>query len=353
VLIGFAPKERDLANKYFLRFLGAAGVGTIIVLIMPASVFIGILLGGVPGLFLMIAPTLFTYLACWWGLNWLILRLGTIAGIDAASWSLRGIAVLLPIAPIAYAAFAIPAAINAPRERDIMELQASDVQAAEIIKLPATVAIELPAASHSDFRRREFRPVCEALCLRLLYNGAVSRVIAAARFPDGRIDQASFRIERRDQCPDPELAHKLIVWSGEGKYRRYSIAESVQARIAAGECLVRDAGRMEHADATIAVRNVKMGDYFVSPQWNPFLDLIYAERVEIVESGGRVLYRYTEVAAELLAAPLRSHTFIRNSGWVRWSVHTPSVGPDGRNVLPGILGAEATRPPDPVETPRP
>jgi hypothetical protein len=342
-----------LANKYFLRFLGATGVATVIVLIMPASVLIGIFLGGVPGLFLMMAPTLFIYLASWWGVGWLVLKLGSIAGLDAASWTLRATAVLLPIAPIAYAAFAIPAAINAPREREIVELQASDVQPAEIIKLPATVAIELPAASHNDFQRREFRPVCEALCLHLLYNRAVSRVIAVARFPDGRVDQASFRIERRDQCPDPELRPNMIVWSGGGKHRRYSIAESVQARIAAGECLVRDAGRMEDADVTISVRNIKVGDRLVTPQWNPFLDLIDAERVEIVESGGRVLFRYTEVVAELLAAPLRSHTFVSYSGWVRWSVHTPSVGPDGRNVLPGILGEEATRPPDPVETVRP
>ena len=346
-------RDSDLANKYFLRFLGVTGVATLIVLIMPASVLIGIFLGGVPGLFLMIAPTLFIYLASWWGLGWLVMKLGIIAGFDAASWTLRAAAVLLPIAPIAYAAFAIPAAINVPREREIVQLQASDVQPADIIKLPATVTIELPAASHNDFRRREFRPGCEALCLRLLFNGAVSRVVSVARFPDGRVDQASFRIERRDQCPDPELPHKLIVWSGEGKYRRYSIAESIQARTAAGECLVRDAGRMEETDATIAVRNVKTGDYFISPQWNPFLDLIYAQRLEIVEAGGRVLYRYTEVSGELLAAPLRSHTLVRFSGWVRRSVHTPSVGPDGRDLLPAILGAEVTRPPDPEETARP
>ena len=51
-----------MANKYFLRFLGVTGVATIIVLAIP-SVVIGVLLGGLPGLFLMIAPTLFMYLA--------------------------------------------------------------------------------------------------------------------------------------------------------------------------------------------------------------------------------------------------------------------------------------------------
>jgi hypothetical protein len=109
-------KDRDLANKHFLRFLGVTGVATIIVLVMPASVVIGVLLGGLPGLFLAIAPTLFMYLAPWWGLKWLVLKLGIIAGCDAASWPLRGMAILLPIAPILVAAFKIPAMINAPRE---------------------------------------------------------------------------------------------------------------------------------------------------------------------------------------------------------------------------------------------
>jgi hypothetical protein len=240
-----------------------------------------------------------------------------------------------------------------------VQLQASDVQPAGIIRLPATVAIELPAASHSDFRRREFRPTCEAICLRLLYNGAVSRVIAVARFPDGRVEQASFRIERRDQCPEPELRPNLITWLGDGNNGPYGIAGNVHARIAAGERLVRDAGRIEEADAIISVRHIKVGDGFVESQWNPRLDMMYAQRLEIIEAGGRVLYRYTQVHAALLAAPLRWTTSFGLlstaivSGWVRREVSTPSIGPDGRDVLPGILGAEVTRPPDPPETARP
>ena len=349
-----------MAKRYFRRFLGVTGVATIIVLVMPGSVVLGFLLGGLPGAFLMIAPTLFIYLAPWCGLTWLILKLGTIAGFDAASWALRGMAILLPIAPIAFAAFKIPAMINAPREQEMVQLQASDVQPTSIIKLPATVAIELPAASHSDFRRGELRPTCEALCLRLLYNGAASRVIAMARFPDGRVDQAGFRIERRDQCPDPELRPHLIRWPGEGNNGPYGIAGNVQARIAAGECLVRDAGRIEEADVIISLGYVKLGDRFVASQWNPWFDFTNAERLEIVEAGGRVLYRYTQVQSALLDAPLRWTTSfgllttVVISGWVRrGQLSKPSIGPDGREILPGILGAEVTRPPDPPETARP
>ena len=349
-----------MAKRYFRRFLGVTGVATIIVLIVPGSVVLGFLLGGLPGAFLMIAPTLFIYLAPWWGLTWLILKLGTIAGFDAASWRLRGLAILLPIAPIAFAAFKIPATINAPREHEMLQLQASDMQPSGIIKLPATVAIELPASSHSDFRRRELRPTCEALCLRLLYNGAVSRVIAVARFPDGRVDRASFWIERSDQCPDPELRPNLIRWAGEGSNGPYGIAATVQARIAAGECLVRGAGRIEEADVIISVGYVKVGDRFVASQLNPWLDFTSAERLEIVEAGGRVLYRYTQVQSALLDAPLRWTTSfgllttVVISGWVRRGQPSkPSIGPDGREILPGILGAEVTRPPDPPETARP
>jgi hypothetical protein len=181
-----------------------------------------------------------------------------------------------------------------------------------------------------------------------------------ARFPDGRVDQASFRIERRDQCPDPELRPNLIRWLGEGNNGPYGIAGNVHARIAAGECLVRDAGRIEDAELIISLGYVKVGDRFVESQWNPWFDFTNAERLEIIEAGGRVLYRYTVVQAALLEAPLRWTTSIGflsraiTSGWVRRHLRSkPSIGPDGREILPDILGAEVTRPPAPPEAARP
>ncbi|MEH2519752.1 hypothetical protein V1279_005325 [Bradyrhizobium sp. AZCC 1610] len=267
----------------------------------------------------------------------------------------------MPVGVILVFAFTVPALVNAPREQEIAQLQATDVQPPVIIKLPAIVAVEVPKSAHGGRRGEE--PYCEALCLRLLYNGAVSRVIAVARLHDGKIDLASYRIERRDQCPKPNLPRSLIVWPREHLAWRDTgpkgVKQRVEARVSAGECLVRDAGRIEDAAAVISVRNVKTGaDIFQGP-WNPWLDTVGARRLEIVEAGGRALYRRTEVTAALLSAPLRSTagggllTSVTYAGLTWGRADTQPLGPDARDILPGLLGEEVSRPPDPPDTARP
>jgi hypothetical protein len=351
-----------LAPRPFLRFLGCTGVATLIVMAYPASAMLGLLMGGLPGLFLGVAPSLFVYLVVWWGLKWLALKLAMVAGFDPATSQVRRIANLVPVAILLVVVFKIPDMLNAPHEQEIAQLQATDLQPPGLVKLPAIVAIELPSSSHSG-RRGEGR-YCEALCLRLLYNGAVARVIAAARFPDGKkIELASYRIERRDQCPKPDLPRTLIVWPGQHLALRDTqsmrVEDRVQARISAGECLVREAGRIEDADTVISVRNVKEGaDIFQGP-WNPWLDTVGARRLEIVEADGRVLYRRTEVTAALMSTPLRSTagggllTSVTYAGWARYRADTQPLGPDARDILPGLLGEEASRPPDLPDTVRP
>src|SRR5262249_28773635 len=156
----------------------------------PMAAVFGLFLGGLPGLFLGLAPSLFIYLVLWWGLRWLVLQLQRITGSDSRSRQVRWIANLVPAGILIVLAFAIPHAINAPHEQEITQLQATDVQASDVIKLPAIVAIELPKFSHGG--RRGEGPYCEALCLRLLYNGVVSRVIAVARWPDGTTELAGY-----------------------------------------------------------------------------------------------------------------------------------------------------------------
>ncbi|MEH2532120.1 hypothetical protein V1277_001498 [Bradyrhizobium sp. AZCC 1588] len=350
-----------MAHSRFLRFLVGTGVAALVVLAYPVVATFGWLLGGLPGLILGAAPSLFVYLVVWWGLNWLVLKLGMVAGFDPATRQVRWIANLVPVAILLVGAFKIPGMVNAPHEQEIAQLQATDVQSPGVIKLPAIVAIELPSSSHSG--RRGEGPYCEALCLRLLYNGAVARVIAAARYPDGKIERASYRIERRDQCPKPDLPRSLIVWPeqhlalrGTGPRR---VEDRVQARISAGECLVRDAGRIEDAEAIISVRNAKAGaDIFQGP-WNPWLDTVGARRLEIVEADGRVLYRRTEVTAALLSTPLRSTagggllTTVTYAGLAHGRADMQPLGPDARDILPGLLGEEASRPPDLPDTARP
>ncbi len=345
-----------MAHSRFLYTLGCIGLAALVVMAYPITAVFGLFLGVLPGIILGLAPSLFIYFVVWGALRWLLLALGAVVGLGPVSWQLRWTTNLVPVAILIVAAFAIPRMINAPREQEIAQLQATDVEPSGVIKLPAVVAIELPKFSHGG--RRGEGPYCEALCLRLLYNDIVSRVIAVARWPDGTTELAGYRVERRDQCPKPDLPRTPIVWPGEhlaAGPRPKQIDARIQARIADGECLVRDTGRVEDAGTIISVRNVKPGLNVFRGPWNLWLDTVNADRLEVAEADGRVLYRRTEINAALLAEPLRSVagggllTTVTYAGWARRQVVLQPLGPDGRDMLPGLLGKEASRLPDAPE----
>lgn len=254
--------------KRFLGCLGCTGVAAIVVLLFPAAALVGYFMGILPGIFLGLAPSLFVYLVAWWGLRWGVLKIESLAGFDLNARMVRWTANLVAIAIIAAFAIVTPLAINSPLEQQIAELQATDVQLQGTIKLPAIVAVELPK-SYAGGKGKP--PYCEGLCLRLLFNGVVSRVIAAEIGPDGHVEPASsYRIERRDQCPQPDFTALPIVWPGERwveKGRPAGMENRVRARISAGECLVREVGRIEDAEAVISFRELKKGLARLSGPW--------------------------------------------------------------------------------------
>jgi hypothetical protein len=341
-----------MKDEKFLGCLGCTGVAALIVLLFPAAALLGLFLGIVPGLFLGISPSVFVYLVLWWGLRWTAEKIEVLAGFDPDARLARWFASLAAVAIVAIFAIMIPVIVNAPFQQQIGQLQASDVPPSGDIKLPAVVAVELP----KSFSGRDNAPYCEEICLRLLYNGVVSRVIAAEILPDGRIEPASsYRIERRIQCPKPDFPILRIVWPGEFRaepgIKPTGTEERVRARISAGECLVREAGRIDDAETIISLREVKKGaNRFRSP-WSFRLDTVSARRLEIIEADGRVLYRRTEVTAEPLIVPLITTaeagflTTVTYSGWARTRTEVSPLGPNGRDILPSLLG-EAARSPD-------
>jgi hypothetical protein len=342
-----------LAHSRFLYVLGFTGLAALIVIAFPHTAMFGLFFGILPGIILGLTPSLFVYLFAWAMLRWLVLKLGTVTGFHPASGALARMANFVPVAILMVLGFAIPGFINAPREEEIAQLQATDMQPSDVIKLPAVVAIELPSSSYA--RRQGERPYCEALCLRLLYNGVVSRVIVIARSHNGSTELAGYRIGRRDQCPKAVLPRSLIVWPQVDFVTRTGprgVWDRVNARVAAGECLESEAARIEDADMVIAVRSIKAGARRLGSQRSLWLDTVDAKRLEIAGADGRALYRRTQVTAELLSAPLRSTagagllTTVTYVGWAYRVVDSQPLGPDGRDILPDILGKEASRPPD-------
>jgi hypothetical protein len=115
--------------------------------------------------------------------------------------------------------------------------------------------------------------------------------------------------------------------------------------------LLQGADSLEEAGATISFRNIKSAAGIFSHQWTLVLDTVTANRLEIVGAGGRVLYRRTEVTAEPLIRPLLIETraglltSLTYAGWARSKQTYAPMGPNGRDVLPSLLG-EAVRLPD-------
>ena len=343
------PDSVFTKERGFLGCLGCTGVAAIVVLLFPIAAFLGFMAGILPGLFLAVAPSLFVYMVCWRCLKWLCARGGAAAGFGATGfWSGRLID-FAAVVPIIAIAIILPMAINTDIEREALTLQLTDKISTGPIDLPDIVAIDLPWR----FTRFGYVASCEAICLRLLYNGAVSRVLAVVY--DGLARKqvvASYRIERRPQCPDPKLENGFVVWSGEGGR---GVTAPVRARIAAGDCLIREDGTLSEARATISFRQIKSAESSFQHPWTLKLDTLAGFRLEIVTADGRVLYRQTEIRAHPLSVPLRTTASggrSTTSTYVEWSrtrLNRAPLGPDGRDVLPRLLGDAARLPDLPVQ----
>ena len=343
------PGSAISKERGFLGCLGCTGVAAIVVLLFPIAAFAGFMAGVLPGLFLAVAPSLFVYMICWRGLRWLCLKVGSAAGFGATGlWSGRLID-FAAVVPIVAIAIILPIAINSDIEREALTLQSTDKIPTGPIDLPDIVAVDLP----SKYTRFGDVASCEAICLRLLYNGAVSRVLAVVY--DGLARKrvvTSYRIEHRPQCPAPKLENGFVVWSGE---RGRGVTAPVRARIAAGDCLIREDGALSDARATISFRQIKIAESSFQNPWTLKLDTLAGFRLEIVTADGRVLYRQTEIRADPLSVPLRTtaggglFTTVTYVGWSRTRLSRSPLGPDGRDVLPTLLGNAARLPDLPVQ----
>jgi hypothetical protein len=333
-------------SSRFTVYLGCTGIVALLVIVFPAIVLVARFAGVVPGFLLAITPSLFCYSLAWWCARALVQRLVTPRWVAPASDAGRralgaaagGIAAVI----VALPAFLVPQAINSSFAESVAGLRADDRDRQGPVAFPPVTAIVLK----DSYDPRKKTLLCETLCQRLLYSGAVARIVVADGVPARAV--GAFWVERRDQCPEPALPRSDIRWPVDFPLRAGEAPEQrVRARIAAGECLMQGDGRVEEAGATIAFGTVKAGADSLGHPWALWLDTVRANRLELVEHGGRVLYRRTEVTLEPLAVPLvigtragllTSVTYV---GWARSQLTHGQIGPHGRDVLPDLLGAAA------------
>ncbi len=330
----------------FSIYIGVLGAAALAAVAWPSLVLMGLFLGVIPGLVLWVAPSLFIYSVLWWSVRAILLRIPIPAWISSLQPSRFAIPVLSS-AIVAVPAILVPYGINMRTEEAAQSLRAGDIEPQAPVVLPSVVALVMDGNTNWSKRR----PFCETLCLRLLFNSAVARVIAVD--PARPNSATAFWIEQREACPeDTDFRSMLFVrWATDFPLKRGdNLEDRVRARIASGECLMAGEGRPEEAATTIAYRTQKGASIFDHP-WALEPGPPAVNRLEISDAGGATLYRRTEVRVFNLTAPLQIATAagplttVTYAGWARTETVLGQIGPHGRDVLPQIFG-NAVRKPD-------
>jgi hypothetical protein len=345
-----AELRRQLGvGRRFTIFLTAAGFLGAIALAAPSLVMLGFFAGILPGIVLFAAPSAFLYMLAWYCVFALPLVAANVARIDPERWIIRFLAGTVAAAIVAVVAVAVPRSINASIEQVIAEFRTDDRDPATPIVFPPVVAVVLAGSIDKQ-------PGCDTLCQRLLYNGVVSKVVMADVKPrrNSTGTPIAYWIERREACPQPVLRRPSVVWPSD--FRQRAGAESrTRARVAAGECLVSGPALVEEAQVTVDFRSIKKGSSPLGHSWSLTLDTVNVNRLEIKRANGEVLYRRTEAEVEPLVAPLLVEmragfmTTVTYGGWARTKRIASQLGPQGREVLPALLGDAAHMPDAPPD----
>lgn len=331
-------------SRRFAIYIGLLGAATLIAVAWPPAVLIGLFLGFVPGIILSIAPSLLMYSLLWWGTR-AVMRRTSIAR-RAEATSLRFVVPVLSAAIVAVPAILIPYRTNTQSEDAARRMRAHDLEPDKPIPLSDTIAIVIDG----NYNWSKRKPFCETLCLRLLFNSAVARVIAAD--PTHGNSTTAFWIERREICPEPpSLNNYDVTWKTDFPLiRGDTLKDRVRTRIARGECLMEGDGRLDEATTTISYRHVQKGTTLFQRPWSLQPGPPVVNRLEVSDASGALIYRRTEVLIIDLATPLRIATAagflttVTYVGWGRNEETLSQIGPNGRDVLPHVFGDAVRKP---------
>ncbi|TQV76089.1 hypothetical protein [Denitrobaculum tricleocarpae] len=257
-----------------------------IVLLSPTLIVVGLFLFVIPGLILYAAPSVFFYSLA---LTLLVLVLRPVGKLR---WGLAP-------ALLAFVSFYIPFSNNQETYKRVEQLTRDDVDVETPIKLSGTLAL---ITSRTATFRRSDENNCNRLCQRLLYNGAVDRVMVGVHRKQSDDDFVGtsttddtlttvYFIEKRETCPlNPDTE------------------SAVTQRILLGECIVSEGGRLSDAEIIYVTEPVTERRRFkLSARFNLGAVAVSARRKRVIErtdNGYRTLFQTTETKAEPLSHPL-------------------------------------------------
>ena len=283
-------------SRKALTFFSITGGLAFLALSFPSLVIAGLFLLIIPGIVLFAAAPVFLYSA-----------------LGYATWRLTGgmhrsarLAILLGTLAILAV---IPAwLLNLPINDERAALTAHDMTAPIPPLRDTTLAIFTPSRSHSG-GRQPADTACDGICQRLLYNGAVARVIRGAYAPripaTEPVTVRAYRIERRDTCPAVALPDDTDQWPGDPHDYSDRARDRIAARIAAGQCLISEAATMDEADYVL--RDYAVREPALKYDQPPIADTVRAKRIEFgvrtADGPPRVIHRKTQVESKPVAMP--------------------------------------------------
>lgn len=331
-------------SRRFAIYISLVGMAALAAIAWPGFVLIGLFLGVIPGIFLWIAPSLFLYSLLWWSVRAILLKIPVMSRI-APSGMRRLVVPALSAAIVAIPAVLLPYALNVRAEAAAQNLRSGDQEPDKPIALPPIVAVVIDG----NYNHSKRKPFCETLCLRLLFNSTVARVISVD--PAHRNATSAFWIEQHATCPEQRNFSSNIRWATDFPLvRGDTLEDRVRTRIASGECLMEGDGRPNDAGMTISYRAVQKGTNILERSWALEPGQPSANRLEISDASGATIYRRTEVATVHLTIPLQIATAagllttVTYAGWARSNEVIGEIGPQGRDVLPRVLGAGVRKP---------
>ena len=268
------------------KYLIITGILATIAVLIPGIVVIGFIFFVIPGIILLISPTIFIY----------PLIIHSMKSFISSLIQRILITVLLGCL--------VALLLNIPVWQKVSKLTSNDISSPKPIKLSGTIAIfELYNFDKND---QYGNLLCNRLCQRLLYSGTAKKVLVGYDYP-GSVSESSiypddiknytmvgFTIEKKDKCPAPAIPTN----TGE---------TDIIKKITAGECLIVFKEDIVNADFILVDRLINDGKLPYIEPWNIFLDTIRARRFEVIKPHDgeyTVLDRRTQVEYDPLFMPL-------------------------------------------------
>jgi hypothetical protein len=240
-------KEYNAIDRFLVFATFGVCLGALIVITFPVLIIFGLFLLVIPGVILGLLPLVALY-TCIFTLAWIILRS---AGVRMLISGFIGICLCLAVG------FGVPIQNRNNTKFAFAEVMSGDKIPAQPLKIKGAVSIKV------ERLYGEKAESCDALCLRLLYNGTAQSVVM---FSDGK-PVGHWTIEQRKKCPIVKFRNVDNSWgnwpvedavdNAKNFTPRPHLLERVNARMAVGECLIYLSETAEQIDWEIALTRLK------------------------------------------------------------------------------------------------